>query len=159
MLGAFQFSAGLRRRHPKWHRQTGRLLLALGLAVALSALWITLVFPRQEGTGDLLHVFRLLTGSGMAISILLGLAAIRRGDIFRHRAWMTRAYALALGAGTQALTVGLGEAILGAGVVRTDLMMVAGWAVNLGVAEWFIRRPAAQRTRTVRTRSALVAGA
>lgn len=155
VLGAFQFSAGLRRRHPGWHRRSGRLLVALGLAVALSALWITLVFPRTEGTGDLLFVFRLLTGSGMAISILLGLAAIRRGDTFRHRVWMTRAYALALGAGTQSLTVGLGEAVLGAGVVRTDLMMGAGWAVNLGVAEWFIRRAAARRTRAIRTRSAL----
>ena len=33
----------------------------------------------------------------MAASIILGLAAIRRRDIDRHRTWMTRAYALALG--------------------------------------------------------------
>ena len=36
---------------------------------------------------------------------------------------MIRAYALALGAGTQAFTVGFGEAVFGAGVVRTDLTM------------------------------------
>jgi uncharacterized membrane protein len=155
VLGGFQFSAGLRRRHPGWHRRAGRLLVALGLAVALSALWITLVFPRKEGTGDLLYGFRLLFGSGMAISILIGLAAIRRGDIAGHRAWMIRAYALALGAGTQAFTVGLGEAVFGAGVVRTDLMMGAGWAANLAAAEWLIRRPAARRTRTTRTGAAL----
>jgi NO-binding membrane sensor protein with MHYT domain len=58
----------------------------LGLAVALSALWMTLAFPRKEGTGDLLYVFRLLLGSGMAALIVLGLAAIRRRDIARHRA-------------------------------------------------------------------------
>ena len=28
VLGAFQFSAGLRRRHPRWHRATGRLVVA-----------------------------------------------------------------------------------------------------------------------------------
>lgn len=155
LLGAFQFSAGIRRRHPGWHRRAGRVLVVLGLAVAFSALWMTLAFPQKEGTGDLLYLFRLLFGSAMAISIILGLAAIRRRDIARHRAWMTRAYALALGAGTQAFTVGFGEALFGAGVLRTDLMMGAGWAINLAVAEWFIRRPSDQQTRSTRTRAAL----
>lgn len=157
VLGAFQFSAGIRRRHPGWHRRAGRLLVALGLAVAFSALWMTWAFPRKQGTGDLLSTFRLLFGSGMAISIILGLAAIRRRDIPRHRAWMTRAYALALGAGTQIFTVGFGEALFGAGVVRTDLMMGAGWVINLAVAEWIIRRPFARRTRSTRLRPGLAA--
>jgi uncharacterized membrane protein len=152
VLGAFQFSARLRRRRPRWHRRAGRLLVALGLVVALSGLWMTLLYPRKEGTGDLLYSFRLLVSSGMGVSILLGLAAIRSRDIVRHRAWMTRAYALALGAGTQAFTVGLGEAVIGSGVVRTDLLMGAGWAINLAVAEWVIRRPAIRRTGRARTR-------
>ena len=29
VLGAFQFSAGIRRRHPAWHRRAGRVLVAL----------------------------------------------------------------------------------------------------------------------------------
>jgi uncharacterized membrane protein YozB (DUF420 family) len=93
----------------------------------------------------------------MAASIILGLAAIRRRDIARHRAWMTRAYALALGAGTQAFTVGFGEALFGTGVVRTDLMMGAAWIINLAVAEWIIRRPSARRTRSTRLRAGLAA--
>ena len=149
LLGAFQFSARLRRRG--WHRRAGRLLVPLGLAVALSGLWMTLLYAQKEGTGDLLYVFRLLAGSGMAVSIILGLVAIRRREIARHRAWMTRAYALALGAGTQAFTVGFGEALFGSGVTRTDLMMGAAWAINLAVAEWFIRRPAVRRARRART--------
>ena len=112
---------------------------------------MTLLYPQKEGTGDLLYVFRLLAGSGMAVSIILGLVAIRRREIARHRAWMTRAYALALGAGTQAFTVGFGEALFGSGVTRTDLMMGAAWAINLAVAEWFIRRPAVRRARRART--------
>ncbi len=155
LLGAFQFSHRLRRRHPGWHRRAGRVLVALGLAVALSGLWMTLVYPYKEGTGDLLYVFRLLFGSGMAASLILGLAAIRRRDIARHRAWMIRAYALALAAGTQAFSVGFGEALFGAGVVRTDLMMGAGWAINLAVAEWIIRRPSARRTHSTGTPTAL----
>src|SRR5207244_4433903 len=37
ILGAFQFSTGLRRRRPNWHRAAGRVLVVLGLAVAFSA--------------------------------------------------------------------------------------------------------------------------
>ena len=55
-----------------------------------------------------------------------------------------------------AFTVGFGEALLGAGVVRTDLMMAAAWAINLAIAEWVIRRPARRRAkRARRTRTAL----
>jgi hypothetical protein len=83
----------------------------------------------------------------MAASIVLGLRAIRRRAVATHRAWMARAYALGLGAGTQAFTVGFGEALFGSGVVRTDLMLGAGWAINLLVAEWFVRRPAREARR------------
>lgn len=157
LLGAFQFSAGIRRRRPGWHRRSGRVLVVLGSAVALSAIWMTLFYPFKEGTGYVLYVFRLLAGLGMGISIVLAFAAIRRRDIATHRAWMMRAYALGLGAGTQAFTVGFGEAIFGSGVVRTDLMMGAGWVINLAVAEWFIRRPAAVRARRARTHTSLAA--
>jgi hypothetical protein len=91
----------------------------------------------------------------MGASVILGLVAIRGRNIARHRAWMTRAYALALGAGTQALTVGFGEALLGTGVVRTDLLMASAWAINLVIAEWVIRHPARRRaTRARRDRRA-----
>jgi len=156
VFGAFQFSARLRRRHPGWHRRAGRLLVVLGLAVAFSGLWMTLAYPQKEGTGDILWVTRLLVSSGMGAAVILGLVAIRRRDIISHRAWMTRAYALALGAGTQAFTVGFGEALFGTGVVNHDLMMAAAWAINLAVAEWVIRRPAIRRAkRTRRARTAL----
>jgi uncharacterized membrane protein len=140
VLGAFQFSARLRRRRPGWHRATGRVLVGLGLAVAFSGLWMTLFYPRQTGTGELAHVLRLSVGSAMAASIILGLTAIRRGDVAHHLAWMTRAYALALGAGTQVFTQGIGNAVLGTSALTTDLSLGAGWAINLAVAEYVIRR-------------------
>jgi uncharacterized membrane protein len=122
--------------------------VVLGLAVALSALWMTLFYVRHPGTGELAYLFRLAFGSGMAVSIVLGFAAIRRGDVARHRAWMTRAYALALGAGTQAFTQGIGAAVFGPGELVRDLMLGAGWVINLGVAEYVIRRPAHRRYRS-----------
>ncbi len=161
LLGAFQFSASLRRRRPGWHRAAGRVLVLLGLAVAFSALCLTLFYPRQPGTGALAYVFRLAFGSGMAASIILGFTAIRRGDVARHRAWMTRAYALALGAGTQVFTQGIGKAVFGTSELTTDLCLGAGWAINLAVAEYVIRRPARRRaiTRTAINRRSIRATA
>jgi uncharacterized membrane protein len=140
VLGALQFSSRTRRRHPAWHRRAGRALIALGLVVAGSALWLTLLYDRKEGTGTLLYSVRLLVGAGMGACVLLGWAAMRRRDLAAHAAWMTRAYALALGAGTQPFTVGFGQAVFGSGVVQTDVMLAAGWGLNLTAAELIIRR-------------------
>jgi hypothetical protein len=110
------------------------------MAVALSALWMTIFYPRQSGTAELLYGFRLAAGSGMAASIVLGFAAIRRGEVTRHLAWMTRAYALALGAGTQVFTQGVGNALFGTSPLATDLSLGAAWVINLVVAECVIAR-------------------
>lgn len=151
-LGAFQFSARLRRRRPDWHRRSGRVLVGTGLLVAVSALWLTLFHPGAPG-GDLLWGIRLLVGSAMAASIFLGFTAIRRGDIAAHRAWMVRAYALAVGAGTQVFTQGIGEGLFGTSDLSTAISVASGWAINAVVAEWAIRRPSARRTGRARTRA------
>lgn len=142
ILGAFQFSTRFRRRRPGWHRAAGRLLVPCGLLVGLSALWMTLFYPRAGGIGgDLLYALRLLFGSAMVASIVLGFAAIRRRDVNRHRAWMMRGYAIGLGAGTQVLTLLAGELIAGPpNELSRALLMGAGWVINLAVAEWAIRR-------------------
>lgn len=90
VLGAFQFSTALRRRRLGWHRAAGRVLVVLGLAVAASALWMTLFFPRQPGTGELTYLSRLAFASGLALCLVRGVTAVRRGDLPHHRAWMTR---------------------------------------------------------------------
>lgn len=156
VLGAFQFSAPFRRRRPGWHRMAGRLLVPAGLTVALSALWMTLFYPRPAGDGDLLSAFRLLFGSAMIVSIVLGFAAIRRRDVSKHRAWMMRGYAIGLGAGTQALTLMVGGIVAGPpSELSRALLMGAGWVINLTVAEWAIRR----RPRRMQSRRASTAGA
>jgi uncharacterized membrane protein len=152
VVGALQFSAPLRRRG--WHRAAGRLLVPLGLAVALSGLWLTVLLPRLPGDGDLLAAFRLLFGSAMAASIVLGVAAIRRRDLAAHGAWMTRGYAIGLGAGTQVLTLGLGALLTGEpGGTSKAVLMAAGWVINLAVAEWSIRRRPSRQGGGMRHRS------
>lgn len=56
-------------------------------------------------------------------------------------------HALALGAGTQTVTQGVGQAVFGTGELSTALSISAGWVVNAAVAEWIIRRPGARRRR------------
>jgi uncharacterized membrane protein len=140
ILGAFQFSPGFRRRKPAWHRMAGRVLVVVGMLVALSGLWLNQFASFPAGSGDLLYVFRWLAGLGMALCILIGFAAVRRQDITRHRQWMIRAYAIGLGAATQVFTLGFGEAIFGKTALNVALLNGAGWIINLAVAEWAIRR-------------------
>jgi hypothetical protein len=53
---------------------------------------------------------------------------------------MTRAFAVALGAGTQVFTQGIGNPVVGTSELSTDLSLGAGWAINLAVAEYVTRR-------------------
>jgi hypothetical protein len=154
LVGAFQFAPRFRRRHPAWHRRVGRVLVVAGLLVVGSALWLTLFYAAQPGTGDLLFLVRLVVAPAMAGCVVLGFVAIRHRDVAAHRAWMIRAYAVGLGAGTQVFTEGVGEAILGHGVLAGDVAKGAAWLLSLAVAEWVIRRPARSRSR----RAALAAG-
>lgn len=151
ILGAFQFAPGLRRRRPAWHRAIGKwVLIPSGLAAALSGLWMAHFYPWPEFDGVLLYGLRLVFGSAMLLSIALGTVAIRQRDYARHGAWMIRAYAIGLGAGTQVLTHlpwALFPTIRGE-LVRA-LLMGAGWVINLVMAEWIIRkRPSRRRRRS-----------
>jgi hypothetical protein len=146
LVGAFQFLTGWRRQAFGWHRIAGRVLVVCGLLVGLSGLWMTLFYPR---TSALLYGVRLVFGSGMVVSIVLGFEAIvRRRDVLGHRAWMMRAYAIGLGAGTQALT-GMVEyfVVSERTELSTALSLAAGWVINVIIAEWAIRRLPAHRAR------------
>lgn len=151
ILGAFQFSSSLRRRHPGWHRRAGRVLVVAGLGVALSALWLNQFFPRPGATREVLYPLRLAFGVAMVVTIALGLRAARSHDVAGHRAWMTRSYAIGLVAGTQVFTLAVGHAVLGSGELTTALLLAAAWVVNLAVAELSIRRPSIRRDRRAST--------
>jgi uncharacterized membrane protein len=140
VVGVFQFVPRFRSNHPGWHRGAGRVLAIAGLLVVGSALWMTLFYEEKPGTGSLLYVLRLVFASAMAACLVLGVTTIRRGDVAGHRTWMIRAYAIGIAAGMQAITGGIGEALLGTGVLQGDLAKASAWVINLAVAEWIIRR-------------------
>ena len=147
VVGAFQFSPGLRRRKARWHRSAGRLLAPLGLLAALSGLWLTQFYPPAEHDGMTLYVMRLILGSVMAACIGMSLLAIRRRDYRAHGSWMTRGYAIGIGAGTQVLTH-VPWMLLGLPFTEHSraLLMGAGWVINIVVAEWVIHRTSGART-------------
>lgn len=156
ILGAFQFSAGIRRNRPRWHRRSGRVLVPLGLLAALSGIWMAAAYAIVPADTLLLHLFRLLAGGGMAVAIVLGYAAIRERDVENHQAWMRRAYAIGLGAGTQAFTMMVPAILFGEidNAMRTSMMGLA-WLINLGIAEWLIyRRREAQRIAAINPENA-----
>lgn len=149
IVGAFQFLPRLRRRHNAWHRLAGRFLLVpAGLTVAATGLWMTVAYevpPIDEGG---VAFSRYVIGGLTLAFLVLGVIAITRRDVFAHGAWMTRAYALAMGAGTQVLTsippfLVFGEPDALARLIQMD----AGWIINALIAEWIIarRRTAARR--------------
>lgn len=145
IVGAFQFSPGVRRRWPRWHRFAGRVLAAFGLVAAATGTWMAAAYAIPTALqGPLLQATRLVVGPAMALFLVLGVRAILRRDVHAHEGWMIRAYALGQGAGTQALL--LGPPALIAGEVlgfQRDVLMSLAWVINALVAEWIIRSPKA----------------
>lgn len=142
LLGALQFAPPLRLPGRSWHRRAGRVVAGAGLAAAASGAWMTHTYDLPPADGAVLGAIRDAVAVAMAASIVLGVRAARRRRMGEHRAWMLRAYALGLGAGTQVVTHLPWFVLVGTPteVPRTALM-AAGWVINLAVAEVVLRRP------------------
>jgi uncharacterized membrane protein len=147
-LGAAQFSASLRLRHPAWHGVCGRIAVASGAMTAITGFWMTLIYDiPAELQGDLLFNVRILVSLAMLISIVTSVIAVVHGDIATHRAWMIRAYALGQGAGMQVAVLLPWMLLQGKpSVWQRDVLMSTAWVVNLLIAEWIIRRQHPRQT-------------
>lgn len=144
ILGAFQFSPALRIRRG-WHRTAGRALIPAGFISGLSAIWLAVFFggPSDERA---LAMVRLVFAVLMTLFLVLGALAIKRRDFTGHGAWMTRAFAIAVSGGTQALVVVLWALPFGEVDVAGETWLVAvGFVINSVVAELLIRRRSGRR--------------
>lgn len=149
-LGAVQILPGVRHGNPGRHRRIGRWAAALGLTGAGAGLWMTLV--HQDISNGLLFWGRLAASTFWMIAICLGVRAVLRRNIASHGAWMIRAYAMAVPAGTLAfvlipLFLILGEA---GNELLFEAVQVLAWPVHLGIAEWLVRRAARRQAPIVR---------
>ncbi len=155
VLGAFQFSPALRIRRG-WHRTAGRVLIPAGFLAALSAVWLAVFFGGHPD-GLALALIRLVFAVAMTAFLVRGVIAIRRRDFPAHGAWMTRAYAIAVSGGTQALVFALWTIPLGeVDAVGEAWLVTAAFVLNSAVAELLIRRRSGRRARGVSGRGALV---
>lgn len=152
LVGAFQFSADVRRRWPMWHRRAGSVLGVLGLLSALSGIWMAVVWDIPHAIqGPFLLVVRVIVGVAMASALVLGVRAILRRDVPNHEAWMIRAYALGQGAGAQVLWLGVPSIFVGEFLgLQRDILMTLAWLGNVMLGEWVIwRRYAPARSRAI----------
>lgn len=159
LLGALQFAPSLRRR--SWHRLAGRVAAPAGIVSAASGVWMAVAYDLPATSGTVLMVIRIVLGTAMAGGIVFAVLAIRRGRVAAHSAWMTRAYAIGIGAGTQVFTLLPWTLLVGPPdeFVNTTLMAL-GWAINMAVAEVVILRRArasARRRRSPRSHGSAVA--
>lgn len=148
ILGAFQFVPGLRRGRRGWHARVGRVLIPAGFLVALSGLWMAVLSDLPAGDGPALMVLRIGFAGYMLVALVLSVRAITRRRFAAHGDWMTRAYAIAVAAGTQAIFLIPVSAMLGSQhEAGRAVAMGLAWVANLAVAELAIRRRAAARDR------------
>jgi uncharacterized membrane protein len=98
VFAPFQFVKRIRSRHLGYHRRMGRVLVAVGLVVGVTALFIGLVIP-FSGWAE--RVLIGLFGSLFLFALGKGFVHIRAGRVALHREWMIRAFAIALAIATQ----------------------------------------------------------
>lgn len=145
VLGAYQLTPAFRRQRPHWHRRAGWLAVVAGMVGTASGLWMQTFYVLPTPRSALLLVARWLFGSALIGCLALGVRAIQRGDRKAHGAWMLRAYAIGVGAGTQSLLLVPVVVLVGMPSPLLDaVLMAAGWTINLTLAEVLICRRGAR---------------
>ena len=154
LVGAFQFSPALRIRRG-WHRTAGRVLIPAGFIAALASIWLVVFFggPPEEFA---LAMVRLVFAVPMVLFLTMSVITIMRRDFTAHGAWMTRAYAIAVTGGTQALVLIFWSIPFGEVDAYGEAWLVGvGFAINSIVAELLILRRSTRRRRDRAGRGAL----
>src|SRR2546430_6703358 len=130
-LGPWQFVTRLRTRRPAVHRFIGRVYLLSVLAAGIGGL---LMAPRAMAGPAAPLGFATLAVLLITTSVI-AYVHIRRRMVARHRAWMTRSYALIFSAVTFRLWVsGLPAVGLPFTLVYRSGARLS-WMINLAVAE------------------------
>ena len=154
LFAPFQFVKRIRSRHLGYHRRMGRVLVAVGLVVGATALFMGLVIPFS---GRAESVLIALFGSLFLFALVKGFVHVRAGRVALHREWMIRAFAIALAIATQRLI--FVPSLFVAGVAdptdgRIVTLSLAAWSAALvmhsSLAEAWIRL---SRKRSVPTAS------
>jgi hypothetical protein len=103
VLGPFQFMPSIRSRRLWQHRWSGRIFIAAGYVIGVSAL----VMTRQMAIGGANERAAILFFDfAFLFSLTKALWHIRHRQILQHREWMLRAFGVGLGVATTRPIVG-----------------------------------------------------
>jgi hypothetical protein len=153
--GPFQFLPGLRARHPRWHRWTGRIYatacLVAGVAALATAPYASGGPVAGLGFGLLAVCWILATGMGWVTAL--------SGRFHPHRIWMRYSYAMTFGAVTLRLQIPIGF-ILGAHSYSQMSVWLAytSWIPNVILVALYTAMQKPRAAPTTKTISAPCAG-
>lgn len=147
ITGPMQFVRALHHRFGAPHRLTGRIFVLSGAILGLSGL--ALLAQVTHVRTPLAEAARAVFGLALLAALAVAMAAIRDGDIPRHRAWIIRAYATGMGSGAIALVffpicLLAGRAPDG---IAADIPFIGAWGLTIGIAELILRRPSRSLSR------------
>jgi uncharacterized membrane protein len=151
LLAPLQLWERFRMRHLRVHRFCGKVVLGAAVGLAVSGTY----FGWVEPTGGNLEATAVAVFGGFFV-VAGGRAyiLIRRGDVVRHREWMMRMFAVALGSSTIRLVALVSLAALNGGPDMINRRSVGfvfwlGWLLTLSFAELWIRRHRGKRQGSV----------
>jgi uncharacterized membrane protein len=152
VLGPLQFVSKIRARYINLHRWCGRVYVASGLVVGVSALVLGVVVGFAGPTET-----AAVTFFSTLFLIFLGLAVfrIRRREVAAHREWMIRAFALGLA--VTAMRPMMAILIALTGLPFSEILGISFWlafSLHLVLAECWINFTRMERTPVHTTASA-----
>jgi uncharacterized membrane protein len=140
LLGPVQFSATIRARHLGWHRWSGRVFVACGFVIGISALIMSFGMPAIGGVNQ--ATATTLFGSYFLVALSRAFWLIRRGEVAPHREWMIRAFSIGLAVATIRPIMGIFFATSGlSGLTPREFFGIAFWigfVLHLMAAELWI---------------------
>ena len=141
LLGPLQFSSAIRVRHLRWHRWSGRVFVACGFVIGISALIMSFGMPAIGGVNQ--AAATTLFGSYFLLALSRAFWLIRRREVALHREWMIRAFSIGLAVATIRPIMGVFFATSRiSGLTPREFFGIAFWigfVLHLIAAEAWIR--------------------
>lgn len=97
VLGPLQFIRSLRSRRPRLHRWMGRVFIASGMVIGITALVMS---PQMAIGGVNETAATMLFATVFLFALIKAFLPIRRGKVALHREWIIRAFAIGLAVAT-----------------------------------------------------------
>jgi uncharacterized membrane protein len=104
LLAPLQFVRTLRTRHPRIHRWMGRVVLASGIVIGVTALVMS---PQMAIGGASETAATTFFAIVFLFALVKAFLSIRKGNVALHREWMIRAFAIAFAVATIRPIVGV----------------------------------------------------